>query len=144
MTEAHAHVDKPEPRWQALLAMAAVGGVYLALPRELVIGPTWLLPTVIAVLLVPTIVTHRMGRHSFNHALGIVNDGTANPGSRETSCMTRYCLPYFCVVDLRLTVGVFEIADLLAGARSTTQSAKHSFSPGPLPGVLQESPALRP
>jgi len=75
MTEAHVHVDKPEPRWQALLAMAAVGGVYLALPRELVIGPTWLLPTVIAVLLAPTIVTHRMGRHSFNHALGIVNNG---------------------------------------------------------------------
>ncbi len=75
MTEAHAHVDKPEPRWQALLAMAAVGGVYLALPRELVIGPTWLMPTVIAVLLAPTIVTHRMGRHSFNHALGIVNNG---------------------------------------------------------------------
>jgi hypothetical protein len=75
MTEAHAHVDKPEPRWQALLAMAAVGGVYLALPRELVIGPTWLLPTVIAVLVAPTIVTHHMGRHSFNHALGIVNNG---------------------------------------------------------------------
>jgi hypothetical protein len=75
MTEARANVDKPEPRWQALLAMAAVGGVYLALPRELVIGPTWLLPTVIAVLLAPTIVTHRIGRHSFNHALGIVNNG---------------------------------------------------------------------
>ena len=75
MTEAHAHVDKPEPRWQALLAMAAVGGVYLALPRELVVGPTWLLPTVIAVLLAPTIVTHRMGRYSLNHALGIVNNG---------------------------------------------------------------------
>ena len=75
MADAHAHVDKPEPRWQALLAMAAVGGVYLALPRELVIGSTWLLPTVIAVSLAPTIVTHRMGRHSFNHALGIVNNG---------------------------------------------------------------------
>src|SRR6202166_5340797 len=74
MTEAHAHVDKPEPRWQALLAMAAVGGVYLALSRELVIVPTWLLPTVIALLLVPTIVTHRTGRHSLNHALGIVNN----------------------------------------------------------------------
>jgi hypothetical protein len=72
MTEAHAHVDKPEPRWQALLAMAAVGGIYLALSRELVIGPTWLLPTVIAVLLAPTIVSHRMGRHSFNHALGMI------------------------------------------------------------------------
>ena len=75
MTEAHAHVDKPEPRWQALLAVAAVGGVYLALPRELVVGPTWLLPTVIAILLAPTIVTHRMGRYSLNHALGIVNNG---------------------------------------------------------------------
>jgi hypothetical protein len=75
VTDAYAHVDKPEPRWQALLAMTAVGGVYLALPRELVIGPTWLLPTVIAVLLAPTILTHRMERHSFNHALGIVNNG---------------------------------------------------------------------
>jgi len=53
MAEAHAREDKPEPRSQALLAMAAVGGVYLALPRELVIGPTWLLPTVIALLLGP-------------------------------------------------------------------------------------------
>ena len=75
MTDAHAQVDKPEPRWQALLAIAAVGGIYLALPEELLIGPTWLLPTVIAVLLAPTIVTHRMGRHSLNHALGIVNNG---------------------------------------------------------------------
>src|SRR3984893_18751064 len=54
--------------------MAAVGGVYLALPGDLVVGPTWLLPTLIAVLVAPTIVTHHMGRHSFNHALGIVNN----------------------------------------------------------------------
>ena len=64
-----AKVDKKIQRNLRLLAMAAVGGVYLALPRELVIGPTWLLPSVIAVLLAPTIVTHRMGRHSFNHVL---------------------------------------------------------------------------
>ena len=75
MADAHTHVDKPEPRWQALLAMAAVGGVYLALPGDLVVGPTWLLPTIIAVLLAPTIVTHRMERHSFNHVLGIVSNG---------------------------------------------------------------------
>jgi len=31
--------------------------------------------TVIAVLLAPTIVTHRIGRHSFSHSLGIVNNG---------------------------------------------------------------------
>jgi len=66
------HVDKPEPRWQALVALVAVGGIYLALPRHLVVGPTWLLPVIIVVLIVPTVVTHRMGRHSLNHTLGIV------------------------------------------------------------------------
>jgi hypothetical protein len=47
----------------------------LALPRELILGPTWLLPTIIAVSLAPTTVAHRMGRHPLNHALGIVNNG---------------------------------------------------------------------
>jgi hypothetical protein len=66
------HVDKPEPRWQALLAFLAVGGIYLALPRSLIIGPTWLLPTLIVVLLIPTVLTHRHGKRSLNRALGIV------------------------------------------------------------------------
>ena len=66
------HVDQPEPRWQALLALVAIGGIYLALPPWFTIGPTWLLPLLIAVLLIPTVVTHRMGRHSLNHALGIL------------------------------------------------------------------------
>ena len=54
--------------------MAAVGGVYSPLPSELIIGPTWLLPAVIALSLAPTIVAHRMGHYSFNHGLGIVNN----------------------------------------------------------------------
>jgi hypothetical protein len=65
-------IDKPEPRWQVLLALVAIGGIYLALPSSFILGPTWLLPALIAVLLVPTIMTHRMERHSLNHALGIV------------------------------------------------------------------------
>ena len=67
-----AHIDKPEPRWQALLAFAAVGGIFLALPRSLIVGPTWFLPTLILVLLVPTVITHRTGRRSINRALGIL------------------------------------------------------------------------
>ena len=65
-------IDKPEPRWQAILALLAIGGIYLALPRWFIVGPTWLLPGVIVVLLVPTIMTHRTGRQSLNHALGIL------------------------------------------------------------------------
>jgi len=66
------HIDKPEPRWQAILALLAIGGIHLALLRWFIVGPIWLLPAVIVVLLVPTIMSHRTGRHSLNHALGIV------------------------------------------------------------------------
>ena len=75
MHNEHSHVDKPEPRWQALLAFLAVGAVYLALPNNLVFGPTWLLPTLIVVLLVPTVMTHKTGSHSLNRVLGIVING---------------------------------------------------------------------
>ena len=75
MTDQHPHLDKPEPRWQVLLAVLAVGAIYLALPRNLIIGPTWLLPTLIVVLLIPTVVSHRTGKRSLNRALGIVING---------------------------------------------------------------------
>ena len=71
----HTHLDKPEPRWQALLAVVAIGAIYLALPRNLILGPIWLLPTLIVVLLVPTVVSHRTGKHSLNRALGILISG---------------------------------------------------------------------
>ena len=75
MTNQHDHIDKPEPRWQALLAFLAVGAIYLALPRQLIVGPIWLLPTLIVVLLVPTVISHRTGKHSLNRALGLIING---------------------------------------------------------------------
>lgn len=64
-------IDKPEPRWQALLAFLAVAGIYRALPSNVVVGPTWLLPTLIVVLIIPTVVSHRSGKRSLNRILGI-------------------------------------------------------------------------
>lgn len=69
---AEERVDKPEPRWQAILALVAVGGIYLALPKELVFGPVWLLPALIFFLLIPTVFAHRTGYHSLNRVLGII------------------------------------------------------------------------
>lgn len=69
------HIDKPEPRGQALLAFLAICAIYLALPRSLIVGPIWLLPTLIVILLVPTVVSHRVGKHSVNRALGIIING---------------------------------------------------------------------
>src|SRR5438132_1396489 len=86
------HLDKPEPRWQALLAFLAVGCIYLALPRSLIIGPTWLLPTLIVVLLVPTVVAHRTGRRSLNRALGLSVPPTRrfSPDGQKVSPCCRY------------------------------------------------------
>jgi hypothetical protein len=66
------NLDKPEPRWQAVLALIAVGGIYTALPRELSVGPRCSLLVVVITLLVPTVVAHHVGRHSLNHILGIM------------------------------------------------------------------------
>ncbi len=67
--------DTPEPWWQAVLAILAVGGITSALPPQLSFGPSWLLLVIILVLLAPTLVAHRIGKHSVNHYLGIVNNG---------------------------------------------------------------------
>lgn len=70
MEKAKHRVDKPEPRWQAALAFVAVAGIYLALPSSLIVGPTWLLPTLIGALLIPTVLTHHLGNLSLNRILG--------------------------------------------------------------------------
>ena len=75
MTASPRHIDKPEPRGQAVLAFLAISAIYLALPRDLVVGPIWLLPTLIVILLVPTVVSHRVGRQSLNRTLGFVING---------------------------------------------------------------------
>ena len=69
------HIDKPEPRGQALLAVLAIGAIYLALPRDLVVGPFWLFPTIIVALLVPSVLSHRVGKQSVNRILGIIING---------------------------------------------------------------------
>lgn len=75
MSENRGRIDKPEPRWQALLAFLAIAGIYIALPPNLIVGPIWLLPTLIVVLLIPTVFTHRIGRQSLNRFLGNVING---------------------------------------------------------------------
>src|ERR1051326_835286 len=69
------YIDKPEPRGQTVAAGLAIGAIYLALPRNVVLGPVWLLPTVIVVLLVPTLVSHRVGKQSLNRLLGFIING---------------------------------------------------------------------
>jgi uncharacterized membrane protein len=63
-----------EPRWLAFVAILAVGGLYAALPDVLTMGPRWLFPSVVLVLLIPNIVSHHAGRHRLNALLGFAVD----------------------------------------------------------------------
>ena len=64
-----------EPRWPALLALLAVGGLNLALPPALTLGPRWVLLAVVAGLLVPTVISHRAGHARLNRMLGHLVSG---------------------------------------------------------------------
>lgn len=64
-----------ESRWPALVAMLGVVGVYMALPDSLVVGPRWLHPTLLVVMLAATVVTHRRGNDSLNQVFGHILAG---------------------------------------------------------------------
>jgi len=59
-----------EPRWPAMLALLAVGGLRLALPSYLSVGPDWLLIAIVGVLLVPTVWAHYRKLDMLNKVLG--------------------------------------------------------------------------
>lgn len=61
---------RAEPRWPALIAVLAVGWLFVALPPGLTLGPRWLFPTIICLLLIPTIISHRSGRHRLDRLFG--------------------------------------------------------------------------
>lgn len=64
--------EAAERRWPVIIAILAAGGLYAALPASLAVGPRWLQAAILAVLLVPTIITHQRGHHAWNQILGHV------------------------------------------------------------------------
>ena len=63
---------RTEPRWPAMLALLAIGGLRFALPEALSWGPDWLLLGILAIIAIPTVLTHRRGLNTLNRILGIV------------------------------------------------------------------------
>ena len=55
-----------------MLALVGVGGLHLALPESLTIGPDWLLLAIVAVLMVPIILARIRGSFKLNQVLGFI------------------------------------------------------------------------
>jgi hypothetical protein len=58
-----------EPRWPAVLALLGTGGLHFVIPAPLRFGQEWFLLAVVTVLLIPTVVAHRIGKHVLNRVL---------------------------------------------------------------------------
>jgi hypothetical protein len=69
-----------EPRWPAFVAMVAAGGVYLALPERLSLGPSWLLLVVVFVLMIPIVYSHRRGDFYITKMFTLVANGAITIG----------------------------------------------------------------
>lgn len=69
--------DQPEPRWPALVALLVVGALNLGLSTHVALGPRWLPLVLIAILLVPTTLTHARQNHFASQVLGHIVSGVA-------------------------------------------------------------------
>jgi uncharacterized membrane protein len=63
-----------EPRWPAVIAVLAVGGIYTGLPEALTLGPRWLFPSLVLALLIPSVASYHTGRHRLNSIFGFSVD----------------------------------------------------------------------
>ena len=62
-----------EPRWPAVVALLAVGGLNAALPSSLVLaGTRWLVMGIVVLLLIPAIYFHTSGHHHLNQKIGYI------------------------------------------------------------------------
>jgi uncharacterized membrane protein len=64
-----------EPRWPALVAMMAAACLYWALPEPFSVGPGWSLLAVVAVLMIPLLVSYKVGRLDISRMLTFTANG---------------------------------------------------------------------
>ena len=75
MTTSTDPCPNPEARWPAVLALFAIVGLRLALPRSLAASPAWVPLIVVTALVIPTVLAQRLRRHQLNRWLGFVITG---------------------------------------------------------------------
>lgn len=59
-----------EPRWPALVALAALSGAFTSLPANMMVGPRWLVVGLVLALITPSMIALRLGRSRINVVLG--------------------------------------------------------------------------
>jgi hypothetical protein len=82
-----------EPRWHATVAIFAVGGLRLALPRELAIGPDWLFLVVVGALALFNVIAALYDRHKLATFLGYLVVAIVTADMTWSLCLLVAALP---------------------------------------------------
>jgi hypothetical protein len=82
-----------EPRWHAMVALVAVGGLRLALPHELSVGPGWLLLAVIGVLIAIYLVARQLQQYGLCTVLGYLQLAVVTVDMTWSVCLLVAALP---------------------------------------------------
>jgi hypothetical protein len=82
-----------EPRWHATVAIFAVGGLRLALPRELAIGPDWLFLVVVGALSICCLLASQIGRHQLATFFGYFVIAVVTADMTWSLCLLIAALP---------------------------------------------------
>jgi hypothetical protein len=82
-----------EPRWHAMVALIAVGGLRLALPHELFVGPEWLVLAIIGLLIVPYLVARQLQMFRLCAALGYLQLAVVTADMTWSLCLLIAALP---------------------------------------------------
>lgn len=101
-----------------MLALLAVGGLRLALPESLSVGPGWLLLTIVGVLLIPTIWARQRELDTVNKILGYVLNSIVTIDMVWSLCLLVAALPLHkqSPQDLLRSAGALWITNIIVFA----------------------------
>jgi hypothetical protein len=82
-----------EPPWHAMVALIAVGGLRIALPRELAVGPDWLFLIVVGVLAAIYLLAAHFQKHKLATFLGYLVIAIVTADMTWSLCLLVAALP---------------------------------------------------
>ncbi len=93
LVESTIPAPEPEARWPAVIALFAIAGLRLALPRSLAGSPGWVPLVLITALIIPTLLARRMQKPALNHWLGLATICVVTADTIWSLTLLIYTLP---------------------------------------------------
>ncbi len=154
--DAAAPASVAEPRWPALVALAALTGIFTALPASMMPGPRWALGGLVLVLITPSMIALRLGRSRINQVLGYAVSSVVTLAMILSLVLLMHSLPDKSEGPEQLlrSAGVLWISNVLVfalwywrldagGPHQRDQRGRHSDGAFLFPQMAEPIPTLR-